>query len=65
MLISRRENPSELTERFLMALVWDLGKVAGKLQAHPFAWADCAFIVLFEPVEEIADWHAQNLSNLE
>jgi len=47
-----------------MPLIRDLGKIAGKLQTHPFAWADRTLVILFEPIEEIADRHAQNLRDL-
>src|SRR5689334_1146631 len=48
-----------------MALVGNLSKISGELQAHPFARADGPLVFLLQPVEEIADRHAQNLRDLE
>ena len=54
----------ELAQRFLVALVRDLGEVARQFEAHALARADGARILPFQPIEEIPDRHAQNLRDL-
>jgi len=39
-LIVGGENPSKLAQGFLVTLIGDLSKVAGKLQTHPLARTD-------------------------
>lgn len=63
-LIGGGKNPSKLAQGFLVTLIGDLGKVAGKLQAHPLARADCVFVSLIQPIEKVVDRYAQDLSDL-
>jgi hypothetical protein len=63
-LIGGCEHASKLTQRFLMAFVRDLGEIPGKLKAHSLTRADRTLVVLFEPVEEIAHRHAQDVRDL-
>ena len=48
-----------------MAFVRDLSEIAGEFEAHPLAGTDPALAFLFEPVEEVADRHAEYLRDLE
>jgi hypothetical protein len=48
-----------------MAFVWDLSEIAGEFQTHPLAGTDPALAFLFEPVEEVADWHTEHLCDVE
>src|SRR5437762_11235407 len=59
-----RQNPGELAQRLLMALIWDLREIAGEFQAHAFARADRAGALPLQAFKEITDRHAQNLRNL-
>jgi len=54
-----------LAQGFLVTLIGDLSKVAGKLQTHPLARTDCAVVFLIQPIEKVIDRHTQNLSDLE
>jgi len=59
------ENPSELAQGFLVTLIGDLSKVAGKLQTHPLPRADSALVFLVQPIEKVVDRHTQDLRDLE
>src|SRR5258706_13463172 len=47
-----------------MALIRDLREVAGEFEAHALARADRPSVLLLQPVKEITDRHAQNLTDL-
>src|SRR5579875_1892766 len=55
----------QLAQCFLVALVRDLGEVAGQFEAHALARSDAASAVFGQAVKEIADRHAQYLGDLE
>jgi hypothetical protein len=59
------EGASQLAQCLLVALVRNLRKIARKFETHPFARRDRALIVVRQAVEEVADWHAQHLCDLE
>src|SRR5260370_30266426 len=47
-----------------MALIRDLREIAGEFEAHALARADRPSVLLLQPVKEITDRHAQNLTDL-
>src|SRR6266699_1817924 len=47
-----------------MALVRDLREIPRQFEAHALARADRPGVFLLQPIEEIADWNAQDLRDL-
>ena len=63
--LSARQGAGELTDRFLVFLVADLGEIPGDLEQHPLVRGDLPRPFLADPFVEVADRRAQDPCDLE
>src|SRR5204862_6605468 len=56
--------PSQVAQRFMVSLVRELRESPRQFEAHALARADHPGAFLIQPIEEIADWNAQDLRDL-
>lgn len=63
--LSARQGAGELTDRFLVFLVADLGEIPGNLEQHPLVRGDLPRPFLADSFVEVADRRAQGPCDLE